>query len=291
MYLGRLGPLGPIFPSTLAVTMFSICSCEDEMHTRTETVAALRQSLTTHSLNKGCSSTVRLGHPDADRILNGGLKIGALHEIYPRDFLHSGSACGFAAAIASLASAGKTVAWLATDFGLLEFGAPHANGFFEFGIDPRRLLLVRVAKNEEALRAASDILTCAGIGALVIELPGVMKSLDLNASRRLSLAATQRGISSILLRHGAKPVASAAETRWLVQASACLPHDWGAPRFDVELIRNRHGGLGHWEMEWDYENGFFRKPNADYIASHHGDLAATASDRPFATENSLTRAI
>jgi protein ImuA len=151
-----------------------------------------------------------------------------------------------------------------------------------------------MSNGEDALRAASDILACRGVGALVIEISRTLKSLDLTASRRLSLAAAQNGVSAILLRLGAKPEASAAETRWLVHAASSPPprqDDWDVPRFEVQLLRNRHGELGNWEMEWDCGNGLFRQPDNTNSAPYHGDLVAAPFNGPLAAQTGFQRAV
>jgi protein ImuA len=241
-------------------------------------IAALRQSLATYGLERGGAQSAPLGHVDADAVIGGGLRIGALHEVYASDPVHAASACAFASGLALRLGGKKILVWVATDFGSLEFGTPYGNGFLELGLDPERLILLCMSNGEDALRAATDILACRGVGALVIEISRSLKILDLTTSRRLSLAAAQNCTSAILLRLGAKPEASAAETRWLVHAATSPPPrdgDWGIPRFDVQLLRNRHGDLGNWEMEWDFGNGLFRQPDNTNSAPHHGDLVAT----------------
>jgi protein ImuA len=250
----------------------------------TETLAALRRSLATHELEGGVVRRVRFGHPQIDEILSGGLRLGALHEVYAGDVSHAASACGFGAGMARCLGRGKAVFWIATQFDSKEFGTPNASGFSELGIDPRQLFLLQLPNSEDGLRAAGDILACNSVGALVIQITGSFKALDLTASRRLSLAAAQKSVSAILVRIGSKPEASAAETRWLVHSATPPPDDWGAPRFDVQLLRNRHGNLGHWQLEWDCNNGFFRQPDADYLAPNYGDLAAASSNGSFAAQ-------
>ena len=120
------------------------------------------------------------------------------------------------------------------------------------------------------LRAGFDALSCAALGALVIEIPGSPRILDPSASRRLVLTAQQSGVTVFLLRSDAEAETSAAETRWLVRAAPSIrfahispTHSrgggkvsgggWGYPRFETELVRHRHGRTGHWMMEWNCE--------------------------------------
>ena len=213
-----------------------------------------------------------------DKILGGGVVRGALHEIFAEG---AGSpAIGFAAALALVLAGRKPLFWIAADFAILEYGRICANGFAELGGDPGQLILLRLAHVKDALKAAGDILSCPHVGALVIETIGASRSLDLTASRRLTLAANARNVPALFLRLGAPPQPSAAETRWLVGPAPSAPHqDWGAPRFSARLLRNRHGGLGEWEMEWDHDRRNFRDPAAD-----HGAVAAGFAGGPAAAQ-------
>ena len=222
---------------------------------------------------------VPLGHAAADACLKGGLRLGALHEVFAQSG-HETAATGFAAGLAARVAATKSVLWIRQDFSALEFGELSATGLLEFGLDPSRLFLLATAHGEDAVRAATDALSCASLGAVVIEIPGDAKILDMVTSRRLTLAAAQNGVAAILLRFAAKPQASTAETRWLVRAapSPRRDDDWGHPAFKTELIRNRHGQTGQWIMEWDCDDGFFGQP-WDGCAANRGAVVSAPSDR------------
>jgi len=218
-----------------------------------------------------------LGHADADVALCGGLVRGALHEIFAGD----AAACGFAACAAQLASATKQMLWIVQDFSALEHGALSPSGFAELGIDPTRLLLLRAADAADVLRAGVDALSCTGLGAVIMEIVGNPKILDLVASRRLTLAAQHKNVTAFLLRQGAAAEPSAAQTRWRIRSHrSAMADDWGMPRFDAELVRNRQGQTGHWVMEWSCDDGAFRKP-ADR-AAYPGVVVRAPADGPAA---------
>lgn len=261
------------------------------MQTRAEKFAVLRQSLAACMPENELSRMVPLGHGAADAALRGGLRAGALHEVYARNVSHAAAASGFAGGVARLLGGNRYLCWIGTEFASQEFAAPNANGFFDLGIDPQRILLLRMSNGGDVLRASGDVLACGHVGALVIEAIGPLKALDLTASRRLVLAAAQKKVSVILLRIGVQPEASAAETRWLVHASASPPDEWSLPRFGVELLRNRHGDAGQWEMEWDCDHGFFKEAGKGCGAADHGDLASAPAGRPLAAQGGQLRAI
>jgi protein ImuA len=243
---------------------------------RAEKIAALRASLVKRGLEES-SIRMPLGHAAADLCLKGGLERGVLHEVFS-EIGHEASATGFTAGLVARVAARKRLLWIRQDFSALEFGDISATGFLEFGIDPERMLLLCVADAADALRAANDALSCAALGAVVIEIPGKPKIIDLMASRRLTLACAQKTVTAFLLRFNAEPEVSTAETRWLVRAAASPPQmeNWGHPVFEASLVRNRHGRTGHWVMEWSCDDGLFKE-------AYRGAVVSASCDRPIAT--------
>ena len=232
-----------------------------------------------HLLGPGDDSRrIPLGHGAADAALRGGLLRGSLHEVFAAD----AAGYGFALGLARRAGGAKRLLWIVQDYSALEHGQISATGLAEFGIDPAGVLLLRAANATDALRAGADALSCGALGAAIIELPGHPKILDLTASRRLVLGAQARGVTAILLRSEAQIEPSAAQSRWLVRgARSANADDWGQPRFDAELVRNRNGETGRWTMEWCCDDGAFRDPFEQ--AAHSGAVVSAASDRPAAS--------
>ena len=188
---------------------------------RTEQIQALKEALARPALE---DKEIRIptGIAEVDAALHGGLLKGALHEVYAAAG-HEATATGFAAGLAARMANGKPILWVRQDFAALEFGEIAATGLLELGIDPSRFLVLRVAHAEDALRAASDALTCAALGAVVMEVVGEHKVLDLKASRRLTLGAAETNVTALLLRFNAMPDASSAETRWTIRAARSNP--------------------------------------------------------------------
>jgi protein ImuA len=221
---------------------------------------------------------VPLGHAGADATLRGGLAKAAVHEVFAEGH-QSTAATGFIAGLAGRISARRPLVWVRQDFSEIESGALSMSGFSELGLDPRCLVTVRAADAESALRTAADALACDALGAVVLEVFGEARQLDLVASRKLTLAAQASGVTALLLRIAATPIPSTAETRWIVRAAHSPPGSvfsaWGAPVFDVELVRNRHGPVGRWIMEWKCDECLFFEPSA-----YPQPVAAAPAHRP-----------
>jgi protein ImuA len=246
-------------------------SLEHNMNKK-EKLADLRHFLAHYALPPDRPS-ISLGLPTADSILGGGLRRGALHEVFAGDW----GAGGFAACLAIQAAGKKPLFWIRPDYEALEYGPLSATGLLELGGDPANLFLLRASHADDALSAAADILACPHVGAVVLEICGTPRCLDLVASRRLSLLAEESGVTLFLLREGAKPEPSAAATRWQVRTLASDPDDddWGAPRFRAQLTRHRLGPLSDFLLTWDSEHGLFHD-----AAAHSGLVAAAPADRP-----------
>jgi len=111
-------------------------------------------------------------------------------------------------------TARRPLVWVRQDFTEMESGALSASGLAELGLNPRLLVTVRASDVDSALRTAADALVCDTLGAVVLEVWGQARQLDLVASRKLTLAAQVSRRHLALLRVAAVPQPSTAETRW-----------------------------------------------------------------------------
>jgi protein ImuA len=237
---------------------------------------------------------VRFGIDTLDAALGGGLAAGALHEIATLREPAIAAASGFALALAALSGRRAAgILWIAEDMALLESGAPHGPGLDALGLAPERLLTVAAAKSRDVLWAMEEALRCRAVGAVIGEVRH--ETIDLVATRRLSLAAAKTTALALLLRTtaptggsaggsaaggsaagGSAAGGSAALTRWIVGGAASAgPHGPGPPRFAAQLVRNRRGPLGTWMLE------FCRRDQRFLLASAHPEpVAAPVLDRP-----------
>lgn len=253
---------------------------------RTTTLAQLQGQI--DRLESGVAEHVLrtpLGHAQADAALQGGLMLGAMHEVFAEG-RHGATATGFVAGLARRLSEAKFLLWVRHDFSARETGDLSMSGFAELGLDPRRIVVVHAANAESALRVTADGLACNALGGVVAEIWGEAHAFDPVASRKLTLAASQSGVTAIMLRIAAMPAVSTAETRWIVRAAHSPPgiEAWGAPVIDATLVRNRHGPGGQWIMEWNCDECRFRDPQA-----YSQSLAAAPADRSHQTADVAPR--
>jgi len=259
------------------------------MEVKSSKLRVLRQSLADCEKRTTASDT-----PIVNLSPAGEMHRNALHEIYASDAGHCATATGFAASLAWRLSGKRPLFWITTDFTTQEYGEVTGSGLLELGIDPQNVFLLHLPRAEDVLHAVGDVLACPHVGAVVVELHGALKALDLNTSRRIALAAAARGVPAILLRFGVCPMASAAETRWLAGAAPSAPPPdetgWSKPACNAQLLRNRHGKLGQWHIEWNAEDGFFTNGGEQNHPPHSFALVPAPADRSAASQEAPHRA-
>jgi protein ImuA len=241
----------------------------------------------------------------------GGLPAGALHEVIAGDA--SAAATAFALTLAaSLIAAhgeGRGRKGPAAFLWCVNGDVPYGPGLGAFGIDDRRLLVVRGRNDRDVLWAAEEGLGERALAAVFAEI----HVLDLTASRRLALAARKSGVTAFALRPfgfagqspaatgeagfaGQSPAATAALTRWRVRSAQSLAgaseRGVGTACWRLELLRCRNampkawrvawrGAAAHWEVTrkqaWEEEHG---RENSGGGETGGLSLAAEISDRP-----------
>lgn len=221
----------------------------------------LRDQVNRLAATSQAAARVSLGLAEIDETLSGGLKLGALHEVYAASSGDAGAAAGFALGLVRRAARNLPILWARQDMLDAETGHIYAPGLLDLGIHPDMVVMVRGRSTEDVLKAGEDAVRCRGLGAVLIEPWGTHPAINLTTSRRLGLAAATSGVTAIMLRLAAAPAPSAAETRWRVAAS---PSRWldadapGHPSFNVTLLRHRGGAAGEtWCVEWRRDGHVF----------------------------------
>jgi protein ImuA len=117
--------------------------------------------------------------------------------------------------------------------------------------DPARLVLARPTGGLAVLQVTEEALRSGAVPLVIAELA---EAADLTASRRLQLAAGSGGggVRGLCLLPESRARPNAAETRWL-----CTPIPQsgsggatGGRRQLWELVKNKRGCLGVWEVAW-----------------------------------------
>jgi protein ImuA len=114
--------------------------------------------------------------------------------------------------------------------------------------DPARLVLARPTGARAVLQVMEEALRSGAAALVVAEL---IEAADLTASRRLQLAAgtgVGDAVRGLCLLPQARTRPNAAETRW-----HCAPISGSVPgrgRQLWELVKNKRGRLGTWEVVW-----------------------------------------
>ena len=176
------------------------------------------------------------------------------------------SVLGFALSAAGRAARerGKPVFILKLKNRLQELGQIYGFGLAAFGLDPKHVITVSVAREKELLWAAEEIVSSEAAGAIVAELGAKEGLYGFPASRRLKLRAETSKAPIFVLRHWSQGGATAAHARWRI---ARLPSGaeittpgaplLGAPRLSVRVERCQIlPPSTSWEMESHASHGF-----------------------------------
>jgi len=171
------------------------------------------------------------------------LRPARMHEVY------GAGATGFAAVIAQalIAQVGTApVLWVREGW---QGDRLHPGGLSAF-LDPARLLVARTASQTDSLAVAEEALKDGALALVVME---ITAPLDLREGRRLQLAARAGQTTGLcLIPEGMG--SNAAETRWCaapVFDPAQDPQREDSTLMQWEIIKNKSGTLGAWNVRWD----------------------------------------
>lgn len=207
-------------------------------------------------------SFLMFGAKEVDARLKGGLPHNALHEIFAGESGDVATASAFALLLSlRLPEPKGKIFWIAEEKQDRVSGRLYSPGLADFGFDPAAMVILRTANMLDALRAAADASRSKAASAVVLEVYGGARMIDLTSTRRLSLAAANSGVLILLVRVDAMPVPSAAFSRWQIRSapSEAFPaNSPGLPTFDISLLRHR-SGIAPFEARivWDHERQIF----------------------------------
>jgi protein ImuA len=184
-----------------------------------------------------------------ERLPEGGLALGALHEVAGGG---NGAIDGAAAALFAAGIAARTrgrVLWCVTRQDLF------APALAAAGLAPEQVIYVEAGDEKAVLTCFEEALHHSKLGAVVAEI----SHLSMIASRRLQLAAEGSGVIGLALRRWRRQAdaaefrqPTAATTRWRVSALPSTPLQVpgvGRARWRLELVRCRGGESATFEVE------------------------------------------
>ncbi|MEP0521168.1 MAG: hypothetical protein ABJO09_16985 [Hyphomicrobiales bacterium] len=207
-------------------------------------------------------------------ILKNGLETGVLHELRCQQSRDAGALVGFAFGLLSRLKQRETkpVLWISAPFADTCNMTLFPQGLANWGFDPARLVIVRPLTVMQALWAADEAAKCTDLAAVILHIEGHPKALDMTATRRLSLRASESGTTSLILRQAGEEEATAATTRWCIaphpshrsraemssEVNSVLGHDIGFSAVFSDLERNRHGATSSAPLIWNHQIRGFR---------------------------------
>jgi protein ImuA len=218
-----------------------------------------------------------LAKPVADKSLAQALPAPeALEEVAPGAPQDLPAALAFVLHRALQAPDVRPIAFVATQAWLNEHGRPFGWGWRGLGLGHERLMLVKAAREAEALWALEETLKSGAVAAAL----GPVLAPAFVATRRLDFAARAGQARALLLR--ARPPAdlSAARLRWRIGSAPSAAHPLdprapGAARLKAELVRSRTGQGGVFMLEQDHETHGLRL--AAELADHGLPASQTRS--------------
>ncbi|KRA95708.1 hypothetical protein ASD83_18885 [Devosia sp. Root685] len=191
------------------------------------------------------------------------LPSGLVQEVYANGARDSGASLAFALTQAKslLTTRRSTIYYVQLAHEGKHLGLPYGPGLSWFGINPEKLVIVRVADMTEFLWATEEATACRAVAAIIAEVRGASKLLNFTASRRLSLRASANRVSLFMLRYGTRRESSAGHLRWQIMPQRSGRHAFddrapGKARWRLKLERGRIAGN---QMDWMLEarkNGF-----------------------------------
>ena len=215
---------------------------------------------------------LRTGAGPLDAALGGGLPKAALSEFHGTETRDAGAVAGFALSLVSLIlkqSPRLPVLWIGTAEIFREAGFPYARGLHAvFGIEPGQLLFSEAPRLVDALWVAEEAARMTALAAVILEIRGNPRQLDLTATRRLHARAQNASRPVFLLRQASEAEPTAAPVRLVLSAAPAAPRETiagplagsiGRPAFTVTIGKSRAALPGQFTLEWNPDEHIFEE--------------------------------
>lgn len=215
-------------PKSVLSSFISDMSGPAPAETKARLIADLRRRISGNSAEKlnreqVFSPVVSLGASSLDDALpEHGLAAGALHEVRAADYPDMGASLGFATALAARCVEtfpDAPILWCESTHAPFDMGRLYGPGLAAFGLDPARLILVSPPSPVDLLWTMEEALRLGAFAAVIGEIDGRTRVVNLTTTRRLQLAAEAGGRPGLLLTGHTSAGASASATRWSVSSA------------------------------------------------------------------------
>ncbi|MGV8995588.1 MAG: ImuA family protein [Parvibaculaceae bacterium] len=247
-------------PKSVLSSFISDMSGPAPAETKARLIADLRRRIASHKRTEPFAGervlppVISTGAAFLDAALpDHGLTAAALHEVRAADYPDMGAGLGFATALAARCAEtfpDAPVLWCESTHAPFDMGRLYGPGLAAFGLDPARLILVSPPSPVDLLWTMEEALRLGAFAAVIGEIDGRTRVVNLTTTRRLQLAAEAGGRPALLLTGHTSAGASASATRWSVSsapssaaeaamtAQNMLP-SLGRARWSVELEKCR----------------------------------------------------
>lgn len=217
---------------------------------------ALKEQIIALELGRHKRRVLPLGLPVIDAALQGGLDMGAVHEL-------TGPAAAFFAQVI-IQRKGGTVLWLTTSNLNDEY---YPSGLAQYGGCPEHFTMVCLQNTHDLLKAAYEVLASNAADCALLEM---QKPLTPTQMRKLQFTAQNTDTLGLIIKPNyagttfpaQEGLLGSAPTRWHAMISR-----WTAETTQIELhlLKNRRGSPCHWIVEIDH-------------ATHHLHLAPLSGE-------------
>jgi len=216
---------------------------------------------------------------------------GELHEIRCAHTRDIGAAASFLCTLLIRLEAQKNqlfqrpVVWIADPSTRLDGGQLWPDGLAQLGLKPERFVFVHPTDIKSAIWAAGEAARQGNVSAVVLQVSGNPRVLDLAVSRKLMLRAQAGKTPLFLLRQAGEQEASSATIRFCVEvensiSNQIVSHGIGSMRHHLTLEKNRNGQTGNWLLSWNPEQRAFEHAAYPISPTHSGTSLHPSADRP-----------
>lgn len=204
----------------------------------------------------------------------GGFPASGLIELHGNVTRDAGAVAGFGLALSRILyrTDSLPLIWIGTSDVFNEAGRPYPPGLLQrFGIGPRHFLMAEASRIADALWIAEEAASLSKLGAVMVELRGNPRQLDLTATRRLHRRALTAGYPLVLLHQAGTAEPTAAPLRLIVASAPAAPRatlsgtlsgSIGPPAFHVTISKSRTAMPAAFTLEWDHDACAFRERHA-----------------------------